>query len=300
MLRLIGTIICYNAGISPEDHFKFQASNDGYHDQLRFDIRRYIETLQDGESEVNVATKDFITKRKERIKGTKSLPDGTSMENESGPIIVVCLDEARPLLDDEKRDAPSCLFRAFRQVVNELFDEELPNDLARDFHPFQSAVETALTPNYSMFCVLLAASRHMRTPREKLECVHAVLPAFFRGSIDIGDSGEIMAAMILLMTIDSMINTLKPSTVTVGQFLHALLGKKPAEQMKSEADEYDRLAEIWDKGTVYFNHFFRPLTEMTPSVTNKYPNQLYQRGVQAGRSSLFPGKPPGRGHRHTR
>lgn len=362
------------------------------------------------------------------------------MENKSGPRIVVCLDEARSLLGDEKRDAPSCLFRAFRRAVKELFGEKLPKDLAHDFHPFQSAVASALTPNYSMFCVLLdttskvtnfvpiakfdpsqkvlpqpvnlfepiysietrcvrrrrlqgyrrhhgfpegvvqvrqahvggilnvgyfvselislarsklgpqddpnrnlvlmsqrvqfyisqhelaehmvancmryiisidptrtqlsstifsepmlalAASTHMRTPKEKLECVRAVLPAFFRGSIDIGDSGEMVAAKILLLTMDLMIDTLEPSTVTVGQFLHALLGKKPAEEMKNRADEYDRLTEIWDKGTVYFNHFFRLLTEMTPSVTNKYPISFTKEAYRRAAALFFPENFPG-------
>lgn len=44
------TIICYDAGIYPEYHFKLQVRNDGYRDQLRVDIRRYLESLEEGES----------------------------------------------------------------------------------------------------------------------------------------------------------------------------------------------------------------------------------------------------------
>ncbi|OJJ84541.1 uncharacterized protein ASPGLDRAFT_46446 [Aspergillus glaucus CBS 516.65] len=84
-----------------------------------------------------------------------------------------------------------------------------------------------------------------------------------------------------------MINTLKPSTVMVGQFLHALLGKKPAEQMKSQADEYDRLAEIWDKGTVYFNHFFPPADGDDPKRHKQIPRSALPKRCTGGPQLSF-------------
>lgn len=69
-------IICHNAGISSQDYFKIQVSDDTYRSQLRFNITSYLDALQGSENTVfdTAVTERFIKKRIKHVIGTQSLP----------------------------------------------------------------------------------------------------------------------------------------------------------------------------------------------------------------------------------
>lgn len=138
----------------------------------------------------------------------------------------------------------------------------------------------------------LAASWYMRKPDKKLACLKALLPHFFQGSINIGDSGEFVAALTLLFTMDSMQDPVgwMPKRVKVRDFFEALLGNyslEVADQIKLNKS----LQKTWDDGWIYFNHFFRPSTPSWAKST--YPPDMVNEAYRRGAALFFPQGFPG-------
>ncbi|KZZ88587.1 hypothetical protein AAP_04910 [Ascosphaera apis ARSEF 7405] len=124
------------------------------------------------------------------------------------------------------------------------------------------------------------AARAMRTPARRLQALQRLVLAHSRGSVDLGDVGEMIAAIILLWTMDSFMEKSDfPSSVAVHRFLEALLGTEVAKKMHISIQPNSSLVNIWENGKIYFNHVCRSLYHDSRSFPSTLLRQAYRRGA---------------------
>ncbi|KAI5297392.1 hypothetical protein KEM56_004854 [Ascosphaera pollenicola] len=105
----------------------------------------------------------------------------------------------------------------------------------------------------------IEAARKMRDTLSKLTCLRELTAAYGKGLINLGDAGEMVAALILLYSIDTT-QDLLPEAIKVSHFLEVLLGSKVARDIEGRINRNAHLTSLWRDGNVYFSHFYRPPT----------------------------------------
>lgn len=135
----------------------------------------------------------------------------------------------------------------------------------------------------------------------RLNIVQQFLYSGLEGSINIGDLGEMVAAMFLLFAYDEAMHEcvkyLDPVAVTLGRFTKLLLGE-PVKDAISESMSTDQdMGTIWNTGLVFFNH----VTKLERVPNEKMLRKAFNRGCAfflpeniPGADILIPLTVPGR------
>lgn len=91
----------------------------------------------------------------------------------------------------------------------------------------------------------------------RAEVVKAFYMNIMKGTINLGDLGEIAAALVLLFAFDKAEQSGSPRPVKVSTFLFTLFSEDIAIAIRERAMDRDGLRAIWEEGVVFFNHYFR-------------------------------------------
>ncbi|KAL2888615.1 hypothetical protein HOO65_030116 [Ceratocystis lukuohia] len=113
----------------------------------------------------------------------------------------------------------------------------------------------------------IAAYRHGVTLGGKLVEVLEVLDHFLDWqSVNVGDIGEFVAGLILLLAFDANVGE-SPKPIPLKSFVRSLLGKQAATNFAAVCRKYlsDEVKEMFFHGQVFFNRFHRRITKPTLS-----------------------------------
>ncbi|KAL2890725.1 hypothetical protein HOO65_010083 [Ceratocystis lukuohia] len=113
----------------------------------------------------------------------------------------------------------------------------------------------------------IAAYRHGVTMGEKLVEVLAVLDHFlYWQSVNVGDIGEFVAGLILLLTFDANVGEY-PKPIPLKGFVQSLLGKQAVTNFAAVCWKHlsDEVKEMFSHGQVFFNRFYRRITKLIMS-----------------------------------
>lgn len=113
-----------------------------------------------------------------------------------------------------------------------------------------------------------SATEMTTNPKTRLEVIKVLYNNATKGTIHLGDLGEIVAALLLLFSYDKALGEKPPSPVKISKFLDTLFSGNNEfltgvnDRMKDQRD----MEFLWQNGVVFFNHFVRltkPPTEAT-------------------------------------
>lgn len=91
----------------------------------------------------------------------------------------------------------------------------------------------------------------------RADVVKAFYTNIIKGTIHLGDLGEIVAALILLFAFDKVQQSTSPQPIKLSKFLFTLFSDDIANAIRERAMDRDGLRTIWEEGTIFFNHFIR-------------------------------------------
>ncbi|KZZ88380.1 hypothetical protein AAP_04952 [Ascosphaera apis ARSEF 7405] len=141
------------------------------------------------------------------------------------------------------------------------------------------------------------SSQRMCLPLTRLRCLRALLSALHVASINVGDVGETVAALVLQLSMDHVFFASKQESyacldsVSVESFIGSLLGNTAHEQaIKSIANRGKNTTDLqamWSHGKVYFNHVTRT-TWFSEDPLHDI-EQAYRRGAALLLPKSFPG-----------
>lgn len=134
----------------------------------------------------------------------------------------------------------------------------------------------------------IEAAARMKDASSKLKCLQGLMTAYGSGLISLGDVGEVVAALILLFTMDKTQNIF-PEAIELCLFIKALFGEDVADQIQSLISQDSPLESIWRDGKVYFNHFYRPYG----ASLDRYPSKFIEKAFQRSAALFFPCNFPG-------
>ncbi|RMJ24574.1 hypothetical protein PHISP_04561 [Aspergillus sp. HF37] len=135
-----------------------------------------------------------------------------------------------------------------------------------------------------------SAAMSMREPDIRLEVISRFVTASWEGTIgtiNLGDLGEMAAAITILLSYDEAFARTKleyPGSVPLTNFMEALLGDVAGE-ISDCANTGDQMTTLWNEGRVFCNHFAR---------LQKRPNEAtltsaFHRGTGLFLPDHFPG-----------
>ncbi|KAK2792157.1 hypothetical protein FQN52_003925 [Onygenales sp. PD_12] len=170
-------------------------------------------------------------------------------------------------------------------VVNMHLAENMTASLLRPIFYIPKSREFMRTMHPSEPILAYTAAAMMIDPATRLSVVNAFSEACFQGSIHVGDIGEVVASLVLLFSMDSMQPTSFPCSVTTQEFFRSFLGSEISQQIGERVADVESMRVVWEKGNVFFNHFFRSL-EIPSQRTIK---AAYRRGAALFLPERFPG-----------
>ncbi|OJJ43558.1 hypothetical protein ASPZODRAFT_161487 [Penicilliopsis zonata CBS 506.65] len=129
------------------------------------------------------------------------------------------------------------------------------------------------------------AAEKMRDPAIRFYVVKNLARACFEGSINMGDIGEMVAALILLFAFDATDPENHPCPVRFQRFLCSLLGSEICQDIGMRAASDQDMFTLWQDGQVFFNHFIRAETSPTLPMLHA----AYRRGAALFLPERFPG-----------
>ncbi|KAN0067421.1 hypothetical protein V8E54_014511, partial [Elaphomyces granulatus] len=129
----------------------------------------------------------------------------------------------------------------------------------------------------------VAAEQMRKKPNLSLQILQKFHSHCALGTIDVGDIGEIVAALIFLLSFDKkhaqqsdMGIELYPSPVGLHSFLESLFGEKFVRtELGQYVDDNEGIRKVMTKGFVFFNHF----TRLEGPVNDSVLRQAWGRGV---------------------
>lgn len=144
-------------------------------------------------------------------------------------------------------------------VVNNAIAEYLVHSLMRHMVYVSPDRDLIRTTQPSEPILAHVASRAMSDhQRSRLEVLQTFVQSSYEGSINIGDLGGMVGAIILLFAFDRALEEEElPSTVSVACFMEALLGIQAAADLARCVGSDQEMREIWEEGHVFANHFVR-------------------------------------------
>lgn len=100
----------------------------------------------------------------------------------------------------------------------------------------------------------------------RLQIVRTLYSSIPKGTINTGDIGEIVAALILLFSFDRALPQGTFIPMKLSQFLESLLPDKVREKFADCMTQKEDLKRLWNDGYVFFNHFWRMERGQKPGV----------------------------------
>ena len=178
-------------------------------------------------------------------------------------------------------------YRVNVYVTSRQLAETLVASLMRYIVAISDNCSKLLTSQPSEPVLAFAASCELQKPESRLQCIRAWVDALQTGACNLGDVGEMVAALILLFSFDYISRPLSelPHAVRLETFFSALF--KPAH-WKALHDSHvtsPDVQEVLDDGFVFFNHFVR--ASSTP--TSDSLELAHKRGAALFLPAHFPG-----------
>lgn len=100
----------------------------------------------------------------------------------------------------------------------------------------------------------------MNDPETRLDMVKSLLHHTQRGFIDIGDLGEMVSPIILLLAFDKAHGLGRPWPITVADFFKALFPKHVHQEIARRCQRNASILQVWE-GSVFLSHFARTQSE---------------------------------------
>lgn len=147
-------------------------------------------------------------------------------------------------------------YRMSFYVVNNALAEELVSKHFQYVLYANGARDLLRTIQASEPILAHGAAKEMASWNTRLNIVQQFLYSGLEGSINIGDLGEMVVAMVLLFAYDKAMHEcvkyLDPAAVTLERFTKLLLGE-PVKDAISESMSTDQdMGTIWNTGLVFF------------------------------------------------
>ncbi|KAB8219267.1 hypothetical protein BDV33DRAFT_204584 [Aspergillus novoparasiticus] len=118
-----------------------------------------------------------------------------------------------------------------------------------------------------------------KKPDTRLAIIQSFYTNISKGTIHVGDVGELTAAVIMLFSFDRAHGQALPKQVKISNFLSSVFRDNISMQIKSCMGDKEGLKLLWQEGMVFFNHFVR--LQDKPSAQTLHA--AYYRGA-----ALFP------------
>ncbi|OJJ79312.1 uncharacterized protein ASPGLDRAFT_61906 [Aspergillus glaucus CBS 516.65] len=122
----------------------------------------------------------------------------------------------------------------------------------------------------------MTAQREMtRSSEIRAQAIMSLYRNITNGTVNVGDAGELTAALILLFAVDTVQPVGGPRPLRLSTFLSALFPVKLVEGIQLCLKDSDSLRPLWDNGTIYFNHFVRLVEDPNENTLQN----AYKRGA---------------------
>lgn len=124
------------------------------------------------------------------------------------------------------------------------------------------------------------SAREMHAHRDKRrDVIRTLYENTVKGTIHLGDIGEIVAALILLFAFDKSHTEQLPTPVRFSNFLASLFSNDKSLAIEQCMRDDEQMRRLWTDGYVFFNHFVR----IAEKPTDETLRRAYQRGA-----AIFP------------
>lgn len=209
---------------------------------------------------------------------------------ESGESLYELMELARQKLDGQEPLLSTALlsYSLNFYIVNNTMAEELVSGWLRYILYVNEGRDLLRTTQPSEPILAHTSASMMLDPATRLSVVQQFVCACFEGSVNVGDIGEMVAAIVLLFTFDEalyMDAQYLPAAVSVKSFLDALLGSQIADVVINCADTNAEMRTICSKGEIFCNHFMK----LEDPPCKKTLQIAFQHGVGIILPDNFPG-----------
>ncbi|OJJ40915.1 hypothetical protein ASPWEDRAFT_64252 [Aspergillus wentii DTO 134E9] len=102
-----------------------------------------------------------------------------------------------------------------------------------------------------------ASTQVMMSPQSRLQVVKRFFDAISEGSINTGDTGEMVAALLMFFAFDHLHGTENPKLTHAHRFLSGLLPDQIIQEIKARQKDSSQINTILSDGMIFFNHAIR-------------------------------------------
>lgn len=172
-------------------------------------------------------------------------------------------------------------------VTSRQLTETLVASLMRYLISISDNCSALLTSQPSEPVLAFAASRELQKPESRLRCINAWVSALQSGACNLGDVGEMVAALLLLFSVDYVSQPFSklPHAVSTQSFFGVLLRSSSWTTLRNYYSYWPDVLEVLEDGWIFFNHFVR--ASSTPTADSL--ELAYKRGAALFLPANFPG-----------
>lgn len=181
-------------------------------------------------------------------------------------------------------------YRLTFYLSNNVLAEELVSGYLRYILHISEGREMLVTYQPSEPILTYVSSRYMLDPETRRKVFRKFCSVCYEGSVNVGDLGEIVAAMILFLTYDECVYvgpnaTTYPRAISLRDYFTGLLGSEVEGNIMHCSSADPTMGHMYSEGTIFCNHFVK---------IHKEPTQKTLKGAsQRGAGIFLPDNTPG-------
>lgn len=208
----------------------------------------------------------------------------------SGESLFEVMELAKQKLEDQGPSYLTALlsYRLSFYITNNAMAEDLVSGWLRYLLHINEGRDMLLTSQPSEPILAHTSAVLMSDPVTRHQVFQQFARISFEGSINAGDLGEIVTAIILFLTYDEVFHNEAqslPAAVPLKDFLVSLLGNQMADKIMACSSTDAEMSPICSEGEVFCNHFFK----LEEYPTKKTLENVFLRGAGIILPDYFPG-----------
>lgn len=184
---------------------------------------------------------------------------GANMEAGDTPTEVVNLATQKLTGNSDARFLALLSCRNNFYVTSRQLAETLVASWMRFLISFSESNNTMLTVQPSEPVLAYVSSRELQNPKVRLRCIKVWFDSLQKGACNLGDVGEMIAALILLFAADYVSRPLesRPHAMSMRDFWTSFLGSSSWLAVEQHCSNAQNILDVLENGMVFYNHFIR-------------------------------------------
>lgn len=175
-------------------------------------------------------------------------------------------------------------YRLNFNVINGTLAEKMVGKYMRYIVYINEARDLLRTTQPSEPILAFVAAEQMKKPAIRSSVIRQFVASCFEGTVNVGDVGEITAALLLLFAYDEVqfyhAPRDLPAPVQVSHFMASLFGETNNVEITKRMAADPEMKTLWETGEVFFNHFVKVL---------RVPDEaMIEKAFQRGTALFFP------------